>query len=69
MWLTNIGRFLKGDGRTLKMTVMGDIPRELVALFEPQVEQLGVRFRGYGLDVALRACAALPRALSRRHSA
>lgn len=38
-----MGRFLKGGGRTLKMAGMGDIPRELVALFEPQVEQLGVR--------------------------
>ena len=25
------------------MTGMGDIPRELVSLFEPQVEQLGMR--------------------------
>lgn len=30
------------------MTGMGDIPRELVALFEPQVEQLGVRLERRG---------------------
>lgn len=30
------------------MTSMGDIPRELVALFEPQVEQLGVRLERRG---------------------
>ena len=30
------------------MTGMGDISRELVALFEPQVEQLGVRLERQG---------------------
>lgn len=30
------------------MTGMGDIPRELVALFEPQVEQLGMRLERRG---------------------
>ena len=43
-----MGRFLKGGGRTLKMAGMGDISRELVALFEPQVEQLGVRLERRG---------------------
>ena len=30
------------------MTSMGDIPRELVALFEPQVEQLGIQLERQG---------------------
>lgn len=48
MWLTHLRRIGKNGGRSLKMASMGDIPRELVALFEPQVEQLGIQLERQG---------------------
>ena len=48
MWLTHLRRIGKNGGRFLKMANMGDIPRELGALFEPQVEQLSIQLERQG---------------------
>lgn len=41
-------RTRKRGGRFLKMIGMKDMPRELIALFEPQAEQLGIQLEQYG---------------------
>ena len=41
-------RTRKRGGRFLKMIGVKDMPRELIALFEPQAEQLGIQLERYG---------------------